>query len=305
MLTATRAALLARRQRVDVARLRRLDRAATRLSPPCTNQVPVGRVPRVRAAGPTAQQKSACARALWALLGAFVPFYRSHAVLAAPFLPGALPLGPGRAGGARGCRCGVQAPGLCVGTWYTAMYRASATGAPVVNSLLSMYPGDANTFGIDTQFFYGDALLVSPVVDDDDAESVTYYLPDDIFYDFWALAPVRGAGAHAIVENVTWTDIARAAAPERFSAPRGAGSLYLDDGESLDVGEGGESEIGSAWDGTTFKAARTFSYATGVAVESVVVLGGEQPVTEEGLWSLNEPFEFTLAYNGVQFYLVK
>lgn len=259
-----------------------------------------------------AAQERMCAR--WALLGAFMPFYRNHADLSAPFqefyrwdLV------------ARAARKAIDARYRLLDYAYTALRRASATGAPIVNPLFFLYPADKDTFGIDTQFFYGDALLVSPVVDDD-AESVTYYLPDDVFYDFWTLARVRGAGANVTVDNVTWTDIpvhirGGAVLPLRTASANttallrrndfrlvvapgldgtAAGSLYLDDGESLDVGDE-MSEIGFAWDGATFKAAGTFGYSTDVVVESVVVLGGEQPVTREGPWSLNEPFEFTLS----------
>ncbi|KAI1778366.1 glycosyl hydrolases family 31-domain-containing protein [Hypoxylon cercidicola] len=69
-----------------------------------------------------------------------------------------------------------QMKGLPDRDLFNPMYRASTTGAPVVNPVFFVYPADGNTFGIDTQFFCGNALMVSLVVDDD-AESVTYYLP--------------------------------------------------------------------------------------------------------------------------------
>ncbi|KAI0838675.1 glycosyl hydrolases family 31-domain-containing protein [Hypoxylon sp. FL0890] len=63
------------------------------------------------------------------------------------------------------------------------------------------------------------------------------------------------------------------------SGGKAAGSLYLDDGDSLD--------------GTTFKANGTFGYSTDVVVEIVVSLGGEQPTTRRGPWGLDQPFEST------------
>ncbi|KAI1380921.1 glycoside hydrolase family 31 protein [Hypoxylon crocopeplum] len=251
-----------------------------------------------------------CAR--WALLGAFMPFYRNHADMSAPpqefYLWDLV---------AQAARKAIDARYRLLDYVYTAMYRASSTGVPIVNPLFFVYPADENTFGIDTQFFYGDALLVSPVVDDY-AESVTYYLPDDIFYDFWTLEPVRGTGALVAVDNVTWTDIpvhirggmilslrtesANTTALLRRNnfqlivAPgldgKAVGSLYLDDGESLDVGDA-KSDISFAWDGKTFQANGTFGYSTDVVVESVVILG-DQPTTQQGPWGLNEPFKFTL-----------
>ncbi|KAI0386685.1 glycoside hydrolase family 31 protein [Hypomontagnella monticulosa] len=253
-----------------------------------------------------------CAR--WALLGAFMPFYRNHADMSAPFQEFYLwDLV------AEAARKAIDARYRLLDYMYTAMHAASTTGVPIANPLFFVYPADANTFGIDTQFFIGDALLISPVVDDY-AESVTYYLPDDVFYDFWTLKQVRGTGAPVTVDNVTWTDIpvhirGGTVLPLRTEsantttllrqnnfklivAPgldgKAQGSLYLDDGESLDVGDA-KSEITFTWDGTTFKADGTFGYETDLAVESVVVLGGGQPTTKEGPWTLSGPFEFTLS----------
>ncbi|KAI0849221.1 glycoside hydrolase family 31 protein [Daldinia vernicosa] len=251
-----------------------------------------------------------CAR--WALLGAFMPFYRNHADISAPaqefYLWDLV---------AEVARKAIDARYRLLDYVYTAMYRASTTGEPIANPLFFVYPEDGKTFGIDTQFFYGDALLVSPVTEDY-SESVTYYLPDDIFYDFWTLEPVRGTGATVTADNVTWTDIpvhirGGTVLPLRTEsantttllrqndfqiivAPgldgKAKGSLYLDDGDSLDVGDA-KSDISFTWDGTTFKAAGNFGYSTEVVVESVVVLGGEKPVTQKGPWPLDGPFEVT------------
>lgn len=259
-----------------------------------------------------AAQEKMCAR--WALLGAFMPFYRNHAVDAAPpqeFYQWDLV--------AQAAHKAIDARYRLLDYVYTAMYAASASGEPIVNPLFFVYPADANTFAIDMQFFYGDALLVSPVVEDD-AESVTYYLPDDVFYDFWTLQAVRGQGKAVTADNVTWTDMPvhirggtvlplRTASASTTTALRrnnfqvvvapglegkAEGVLYLDDGESLDVGDK-YSRILFTWDGSMFKSDGIFGYATDVVVESVLVLGGAQPTTQTGPWSLNEPFEFTLS----------
>ncbi|RYC56563.1 hypothetical protein CHU98_g9653 [Xylaria longipes] len=251
-----------------------------------------------------------CAR--WALLGAFQPFYRNHADISAPnqelYLWELTTQAAQKATDARY---------RLLDYIYTAMHRAASTGAPIVNPLFFLYPNDAATFGIDLQWFYGDALLVSPVTDDD-ATSVTFYLPDDIFYDFWTLERVEGTGATLTVDDVSFTDIPvhirggtvlplRSASGNTTALVRqndftlvvapgkdgkASGSLYLDDGDSLDVG-GKYSEISFTWDGTTLKADGTFGYETDVVVESVKILGGEEPVTKEGNWSLNEAFEVT------------
>ncbi|KAI2632940.1 glycoside hydrolase family 31 protein [Xylaria nigripes] len=258
-----------------------------------------------------AAQEKMCAR--WALLGAFQPFYRNHADIASPsqeFYRWELVT--------QAAQKAIAARYQLLDYIYTAMYRAASTGAPIVNPLFFIYPGDAATFGIDLQWFYGDALLVSPVTADN-GTSVTYYLPDDIFYDFWSLEPVHGAGVNVTAHNVSFTDIPvhirggtvipmRSAsanttafvrendftlivAPGRDSSA--SGSLYLDDGDSVDVGSK-FSDISFAWDGSVLKVDGNFGFKTDVVVEKVVVLGGDEPVTKEGRWGLNEPFQVPL-----------
>ncbi|KAI1272151.1 glycosyl hydrolases family 31-domain-containing protein [Xylaria sp. FL0933] len=257
-------------------------------------------------------EENMCAR--WALLGAFQPFYRNHADISAPnqefYLWESVTEAAQKA---------IDARYRLLDYIYTAMYRAASTGAPIVNPLFFIYPNDAATFGIDLQWFYGDAVLVSPVTDDN-ATSVTFYLPDDIFYDFWTLQPVQGTGATVTVDDVAFTDIPvhvrggiilplRSASGNTTALVRendftlivapgkdgkASGSLYLDDGDSLDVADK-YSDISFTWDGTTLKAEGTFGYNTDVVVESVKILGGEEPVTKEGSWSLNAAFEVAVS----------
>ncbi|KAI8632707.1 glycoside hydrolase family 31 protein, partial [Xylariaceae sp. FL1651] len=258
-----------------------------------------------------AAEEHMCAR--WAMLGAFQPFFRNHADISAPdqafYLWDVV---------ADAARKAIDARYRLLDYIYTAMHRAASTGAPIVNPLFFLYPEDVNTFGIDLQWFYGDALLVSPVTDDD-STSVTYYMPDDIFYDFWTLEPVQGNGTNVTVDNVDWTDIpvhirGGTVLPLRIKsanttdlvrqnnftlivAPgkdgKAAGSLYLDDGDTLDVGSQ-YSDISFAWDSTTLKADGTFGYQTDVVVGSVQVLGGSDINVREGQWSLNQAFEVTI-----------
>ncbi|KAK0713384.1 glycosyl hydrolases family 31-domain-containing protein [Lasiosphaeria miniovina] len=263
-----------------------------------------------------AAQENMCAR--WAALGAFQPFYRNHADISAPdqeFYRWASV--------ADSARKAIAARYRLLDYLYTAMHRATSIGDPVASPLWFPYPADTNTFGIQTQWFLGDALLISPVVDDD-STSVTFYLPNDIFYDFWTHAPVRGAGAAVTVNDVAWSDIpvhirGGSIVPLRVNSANtttqlrqqnftvivapgldgtAKGYLYLDDGESLDVGSQ-SSDIVFTWDGQKFQADGTFGYATRVIIESVVVLGGNgsaeaesRAQTHHGPWALSEAFGF-------------
>ncbi|KAK3346990.1 glycosyl hydrolases family 31-domain-containing protein [Lasiosphaeria hispida] len=255
-------------------------------------------------------QEHMCAR--WATLGAFQPFYRNHADISAPsqeFYRWDLVKDAAKKA--------IDARYRLLDYVYTAMHAASTTGAPIASPLWFAYPQDANTFGIQTQWLWGDALVVSPVVNDD-SQSVTFYLPNDVFYDFWTWEKVASQGAQITVDNVAWTDIpvhirggsiiplrvesasttaeVRAqnftvvVAPGVYGAAKGA--LYLDDGESLDVGNA-KSEISFSWDGQAFQASGTFGFATDLVVESVTVLGQDGgPQTKKGPWGLEQGFSF-------------
>ncbi|KAH9904359.1 glycoside hydrolase family 31 protein [Xylariomycetidae sp. FL2044] len=253
-----------------------------------------------------------CAR--WALLGAFMPFYRNHADISAPAQEFYL-----WDGVAAAARKAVDARYRLLDYVYTALHRASAGGEPVVSPLFYAYPGDAALVGVQTQWFLGAAVLVAPVMGDDGADSVDVYLPDDVFYDFWTGAMVRGTGANVTVGDLGWADIpvylrGGTVVPLRVESANttsllrekdfeivvapgtdgaAAGSLYLDDGESLDVGEQ-FSDIQFTWDGSTFRAEGTYGYPTELVVQRVIVLGADGQAVHEGSWSLHTPFEFTV-----------
>jgi alpha-glucosidase len=170
------------------------------------------------------------------------------------------------------------------------------------------YPSDGNTYAIETQFFYGPSLLISPVTQES-STSVSFYVPQSTWYDFTTHKPVSGAGATVTYTNVNTSDIpilvlgssivpARVKSAMTTKALRdndfellvapdaegnARGTLYLDDGESLV--QAATSEIVFTWDGKKIKMAGTFGYSTRVGVKSVTVMGSEPKTYElnEGL----------------------
>lgn len=170
------------------------------------------------------------------------------------------------------------------------------TGSPSINPLFFLYPEDVNTFAIDLQYFYGDSLLVSPVTEEN-STNVSIYLPNDIFYDFWTGAPVNGTGSYVQLTEIPYTSIplhirggsiiplrvrsANTTADLRkqnftlIVAPSltgtATGSLYLDDGESIE--QSATSEIQFNYDGRRLSTSGTFGYNSGVVIEGVKVLG--------------------------------
>ncbi len=70
-----------------------------------------------------------------------------------------------------------------------------------------------------------------------------------------------------------------------------SGSLYVDDGESLDT-KGLFSDIKFSWDGKSkrFSAEGTYGFRNRVQVETVMVLGDDAPVLHNGPWALDSEF---------------
>jgi alpha-glucosidase len=157
------------------------------------------------------------------------------------------------------------------------------------------YPNDANTYPIDLQFFYGDGILVSPVTEEN-STSLSYYLPDDIFYEWGTGKPVRGHGEYVSAE-VGYTDITihykgGIIYPQRIESANtttalrkkgfniviapgldgsAEGSLYLDDGKS--VVQDAVSEIDFKYENGKFSMTGSFEYDAGVGIETITVLG--------------------------------
>ncbi|KAJ5041518.1 uncharacterized protein L3040_005103 [Drepanopeziza brunnea f. sp. 'multigermtubi'] len=242
-----------------------------------------------------------CAR--WATLGAFNPFFRNHngdysspqefyvwaSVTAA-------------------AKNAIDIRYRLLDYIYTALYQQSVDGTPLLNPMFFLYPADRHTVGVDLQFFYGDALLVSPVTEEN-ATHVEIYLPRDTFYDFKTYAKIEGEGAKLNLTDIPLTEIplhvrggcvvpmrnasgatttdVRAQPFNFFVAPdaegRAVGRLYLDDGESL-VQEA-TSEIALTYGDGELLVGGSFGYrAEGNWLHEVIVLGVE--VEPEGAyWS--------------------
>lgn len=120
------------------------------------------------------------------------------------------------------------------------------------------YPEDGRTAAIEHQFFYGAALLVSPVTEEG-STTAEIYLPQDKFYSLYTLEPIQGNGSCMTIKDIDTTEIPvhvrgghilpmrlggalattklRKYPFELFIAPdaqgSAKGSLYLDDGDSL------------------------------------------------------------------------
>jgi alpha-glucosidase len=224
----------------------------------------------------------------WAVLGAWYPFYRNHADITAPFQE--FYRWPQVADAARAA---IKTRYQLLDYFYTEFHYQTVDGTPsTILPLFFLYPNDPNTLDIELQFFYGSALLISPVTDDE-STTVTFYLPADTWYNFFtgeklsvpsssSSSPEQGTwitrsdvaydeisvhirGGSIIpmrVDGANTTTQLRQLDFELIIAPGtdglAEGRLYLDDGESVDQpttedGRRATSEISFTYDSETSK----------------------------------------------------
>lgn len=184
---------------------------------------------------------------------------------------------------------------------YTAFHQASVDGTPILNPLFYKYPQDNNTFAIDLQFLFGPYILVSPVTEEN-ATSVSIYLPDDIFYDFNTFEPVRGNASYIEVDaNLTSIPVhirggailpLRAQSAMTTTALRqqdfeivvapgldgsASGSLYLDDGVSITPNA--TTEVSVSYSNGSVVISGTYDYDPGVGISRIVLLNADEPTS--------------------------
>lgn len=232
-----------------------------------------------------------CAR--WAMLGAFQPFYRNHNAIgqvAQEFYRWESVT--------QAARKAIDIRYRLLDYFYTALNEQSTSGAPCLNPMFFLYPGDKATYGLDAQFFYGPSLLVAPIIGEGSTQA-SFYLPKDTFYDFYTHEKVVGEGKTVTRANQklddlplflrggTITPLRRASAMTTTEVRQqdfellvalddkgtASGSLYLDDGESIDQ-HGKTTLINFSYKDGVLSASGTFNYVTKSAISKVTVLGG-------------------------------
>ncbi|XP_038066335.1 neutral alpha-glucosidase AB-like isoform X2 [Patiria miniata] len=195
----------------------------------------------------------------WYQAAAFQPFFRAHAHLDTkrrePWLlpPNMMDI----------VRTAIRTRYALLPFWYTAFYKASKTGIPVMRPMWQGFPDDEETFAMEDQFMIGDSLLVKPVTDKG-ATSVSVYFPgqDMVWYDVNTVQKYTGASTQSVYVNLEkipvyqrgGTIIPRKERVRRCSAlglddpytlivaldtkQQASGQLYMDDGHSFDFQSG-------------------------------------------------------------------
>lgn len=225
------------------------------------------------------------------MLGAFTPFYRNHnsadSISQEYYLWDTVTEAAKKFGGLRQ---------RLIDYMYTSLWRQSEDGTPSLFPIWFKYPSDPNTFGIETQYFYGDALMIAPVLMEN-STSVDVYLPKDIFYKFWTGNKVMGEGGDITMMDQGLTDMplfiaggnivplrietemttteVRMKDFELIIAPdlegKASGMLYLDDGESLV--QNGTTLIRFEYANDYLSTSGHYQYPTTRKIVKVVTLG--------------------------------
>lgn len=178
---------------------------------------------------------------------------------------------------------------------YTAMYDATETGSPSLNPMFYIYPQDKTTWDLAHQYFYGQGLLVAPVLEEN-ATSVDVYLPEDTFYDWYTHEPICGTGASHTFTDQDWTDIpllirSGVIMPLRVESANtttelrkknfelivpltvegtASGELYLDDGVSIE--QDGITHITFNYEDDELTIDGTFDYPVDVRITKIKIL---------------------------------
>ncbi|GME82688.1 unnamed protein product [Ambrosiozyma monospora] len=200
-------------------------------------------------------EEEMCSR--WMQLGAFFPFYRNHNTVGTihqePYCWESV---------AEATRNATSIRYSLLSYYYTLLaYANLKDGLPVMRALSWVFPGDASLFGIDSQFFIGDALLITPVLEPN-TDKVEALFPGidagEVYYDWYTMKKVSGEPRQALDAplghipihirggNIIPVHVPGYTTRETKENPIklivaldennfAEGSLFWDDGESLDT----------------------------------------------------------------------
>ena len=177
--------------------------------------------------------------ARWMQLGAFTPFFRGH--YAGPLTPGRQEpwsFGPEVEAVAREA---VRLRHLLLPYTYTAFWRHTRTGLPVMRPLALHWPDDPRAVACEDAVLWGDDLLVAPELRRG-ARQRRVYLPAGGWYDFRSRRRLDGGRVvtvEAPLGRIPLFARAGSAVPLaggdlRLFAGEGVSWLYEDDGETVD-----------------------------------------------------------------------
>ena len=116
----------------------------------------------------------------WLQAAVFYPFMRSHTTFGTP------PQDPWSYGTIHETinRRAIELRYELLPHIYNVMREASVSGLPALRPMFLEFPEDPRTYDLDSQFMFGDALLVAPVIEEG-ARQRSVYLPKGAWFDYW------------------------------------------------------------------------------------------------------------------------
>ncbi|NWU25668.1 LYAG glucosidase, partial [Dyaphorophyia castanea] len=201
---------------------------------------------------------------------------------------------------------------------YTLFHHAHLQGDTVARPLFFEFPRDVATWELDRQFLWGRSLLVTPVLEPG-VDSVTGYVPQGMWYDFYTGSSVNSSGEilkmSAPLEHLnlhiregsilptqkpgTTTEMTRGNPLHLIVAlsshATAWGDLFWDDGESLDTFEQGNysyvvfNVTQNIFTSTVLHAS---SEATEVTIGTLSIFGVQTPPSKVLLNGHEKPFSY-------------
>lgn len=129
----------------------------------------------------------------WMQLGAFYPFSRNHNAI------GQQEQHPGKFGNEFGqsARQTMETRYWMLPYLYTLFHQVHTQGGTVVRPLHHEFPTDSQTLGIDHQFLWGPAFLISPILEQGQS-TLHFYVPAGRWYDYYTGAFLNGPGMRTL-----------------------------------------------------------------------------------------------------------
>ncbi|XP_029661673.1 lysosomal alpha-glucosidase-like isoform X1 [Formica exsecta] len=127
----------------------------------------------------------------WMQLGAFYPFSRNHnsdeTIEQDPVAMGDLVV--------QSTKNALKIRYRLLPYLYTLFFRAHKFGETVARPLFIEFTDDRQTYGIDTQFLWGSALMINPVLEENKT-NIAVYIPRGLWYDYYSLHFFFSIGKH-------------------------------------------------------------------------------------------------------------
>jgi alpha-D-xyloside xylohydrolase len=90
---------------------------------------------------------------------------------------------------------------------FTCAKESQDSGIPIMRPLVLLHPDDAKTFGVEHTYYFGNDLLIAPVIEPK-ATQRQVYLPEGTWFDYWTNEQ------HSGKQEITWKNPAQPAEPK-------------------------------------------------------------------------------------------